>query len=79
MGLSSGPMSAVLPELFPTNVLYATKDGVAWVGVYLIVAAILTVIAVLLMRETKDVSLDNPVGDCRRRFVNTSGVRVKKP
>jgi metabolite-proton symporter len=88
MGLSYGPMSAVLPELFPTNVRYtgsgisynvsgilgaavapfiatwlATEYGVAWVGVYLIVAAILTVIALLAMRETKDISLDNPAAD----------------
>ena len=88
MGLSFGPMSAVLPELFPTNVRYtgsgiaynmagilgaavapfiatwlATKHGVAWVGVYLSVAAVLSAIALLLMRETKAVSLDNPVAD----------------
>jgi MFS family permease len=88
MGLSFGPMSAVLPELFPTNVRYtgsgiaynvsgilgaavapfiatwlATKYGVAWVGVYLIGAAILTFIALLLMRETKDISLEVTVGD----------------
>jgi metabolite-proton symporter len=88
MGLSFGPMSAVLPELFPTNVRYtgsgisynmsgilgaavapfiatwlAAKHGVAWVGVYLIVAAILTVIALSLMRETKDISLENTIGD----------------
>jgi MFS family permease len=85
MGLSFGPMSAVLPELFPTNVRYtgsgiaynassilgaavapfiatwlATEYGVAWVGVYLMVAAILTFIALLAMRETKDISLDGP-------------------
>ena len=88
MGLSFGPMSAVLPELFPTNVRYtgsgisynlsgilgaavapfiatwlATTYGVAWVGVYLIGAAILTVIALLAMRETKDISLEFPVAD----------------
>ena len=88
MGLSFGPMSAVLPEMFPTNVRYtgsgiaynvsgilgaavapfiatwlATKYGVAWVGVYLIMAAIVTFIALLLMRETKDISLDITVGD----------------
>ncbi len=88
MGLSFGPMSAVLPELFPTNVRYtgsgisynasgilgaavapfiatwlATEHGVAWVGVYLIVVAILTIVALLLMRETKDISLENPVGE----------------
>ena len=88
MGLSFGPMSAVLPEMFPTNVRYtgsgiaynvsgilgaavapfiatwlATKYGVAWVGVYLIMAAIVTFIALLLMRETKDISLDITVGE----------------
>ena len=85
MGLSFGPMSAVLPELFPTNVRYtgsgiadnassilgaavapfiatwlATEYGVAWGGVYLMVAAILTFIALLATRETKDISLDGP-------------------
>ncbi|OBA84323.1 MFS transporter [Mycobacterium sp. 1164966.3] len=88
MGLSFGPMSAVLPELFPTNVRYtgsgisynmsgilgaaiapfvatwlATRHGVVWVGVYLIVVAILTILALLLMRETKNISLEKPVGD----------------
>jgi metabolite-proton symporter len=88
MGLSFGPMSAVLPEMFPTYVRYtgsgiaynmagilgaavapfiatwlATKYGVAWVGVYLMVAAVLTFVALLLMRETKDISLDMPVAD----------------
>jgi MFS family permease len=88
MGLSFGPMSAVLPELFATNVRYtgsgiaynmagilgaavapfiatwlAAMHGVAWVGAYLSVVAVLTVIALLLMRETKDISLENPVGD----------------
>ena len=85
MGLSFGPMSAVLPELFPTNVRYtgsgiaynvagilgaavapfianwlATKHGVGWVGGYVSVAAIVTLIALMLMRETKDISLENP-------------------
>jgi metabolite-proton symporter len=41
----------------------ATRHGVAWVGVYLIVSAILTLIALLVMPETKDISLDNPVAD----------------
>ena len=88
MGLSFGPMSAVLPELFPTNVRYtgsgiaynassilgaavapfvatwlATAYGVGWVGVYLMLAAILTFLALLVMRETKDISLDNPIAD----------------
>lgn len=96
MGLSFGPMSAVLPELFPTNVRYtgsgisynvagilgaavapfiatwlATKHGVGWVGGYVSVAAIVTLIALLLMRETKDISLENPVdggvGNAARR------------
>lgn len=84
MGLTFGPMSAVLPELFPTNVRYtgsgiaynvasilgaaiapfvatwlATSYGVAWVGVYLLCAAVLTGIALLVMRETRDTSLDD--------------------
>jgi MFS family permease len=84
MGLTFGPMSAVLPELFPTNVRYtgsgiaynassilgaaiapfvatwlATSYGVAWVGVYLLTAAVLTAIALLVMRETRDTSLDD--------------------
>ncbi|WP_328353345.1 MHS family MFS transporter [Mycobacterium sp. NBC_00419] len=89
MGLTFGPMSAVLPELFPTNVRYtgsgiaynvasilgaavapfiatwlATSYGVGWVGVYLMAAAALTFIALLVMRETKDDSLDSEsIGD----------------
>lgn len=82
MGLIFGPMSAVLPELFPTNVRYTgsgisynlasifgaavapfiatalTKEfGVHSVGLYLIGVSIITLIAVRLMRETKDVEL----------------------
>lgn len=74
MGLIFGPMSAVLPELFPTNVRYtgsgisynmasilgaavapfiatelATSYGVWAVGVYLIVAATITLIALSLI------------------------------
>lgn len=88
MGLTFGPMSAVLPELFPTNVRYtgsgisynvasilgaavapfiatwlATQYGVGWVGVYLIVAALLTFTALLVLHETKDISLDDPIAD----------------
>lgn len=84
MGFTFGPMSAVLPELFPTNVRYtgsgvsynvasilgaavapfiatwlATQYGVGWVGLYLFVAASLSFIAILVMRETKDASLDS--------------------
>lgn len=83
MGLSFGPMSAVLPELFPTNVRYtgsgiaynfasilgaavapfiatwlAASYGVGWVGFYLSVSAVITFVALLMMRETKDRSLD---------------------
>lgn len=84
MGFTFGPMSAVLPELFPTNVRYtgsgisynvasilgaavapfiatwlATSYGVGWVGLYLFIAASLSFIAILIMRETKDTSLDS--------------------
>lgn len=83
MGFTFGPMSAVLPELFPTNVRYtgsgisynsasilgaavapfiatwlSTNYGVGWVGLYLFVAATLSLIALLIMRETREVSLD---------------------
>lgn len=88
MGLTFGPMSAVLPELFPTNVRYtgsgiaynsasilgaavapfiatwlSTTYGVAWVGLYLFIAATLSFVALLVMRETKDVSLDTRVDE----------------
>ena len=84
MGFTFGPMSAVLPELFPTNVRYTGSGisynaasilgaavapfiatwlsatyGVGWVGVYLLCAATLTFIALLIMRETRDTSLDS--------------------
>ena len=84
MGLTFGPMSAVLPELFPTNVRYTGSGiayntasilgaavapfiavylvdhyGVDWVGIYLLVASALTFVALLVMRETKDESLDD--------------------
>ncbi|MBX7430598.1 MHS family MFS transporter [Mycobacterium sp. Y57] len=84
MGFTFAPMSAVLPELFPTNVRYtgsgisynvssilgaavapfiatwlATSYGVAWVGLYLFIAATLTFIAILIMHETRDTSLDS--------------------
>jgi metabolite-proton symporter len=83
MGFSFGPMSAVLPELFPTNVRYtgsgiaynlasilgaavapfvatwlAASHGVGWVGCYLSASALITLVALLIMRETKDRSLD---------------------
>ena len=84
MGFTFGPMSAVLPELFPTNVRYtgsgisynvssilgaavapfiatwlASTYGVSWVGLYLFIAASLSFIAILVMRETRDVPLDS--------------------
>ncbi|MGA9873743.1 MAG: MFS transporter [Rhodococcus sp. (in: high G+C Gram-positive bacteria)] len=84
MGLTFGPMSAVLPELFPTNVRYTGSGisyntssilgaavapfiatwlvstyGVGWVGVYLAIVATLTLIALLVMKETRDRSLEN--------------------
>jgi metabolite-proton symporter len=87
-GLTFGPMSAVLPELFPTNVRYtgsgvsynsasilgaavapfiatwlATSYGVAWVGLYLFIAATMTFVALLVMHETKDTDMDTPVAD----------------
>jgi metabolite-proton symporter len=83
MGLTFGPMSAVLPELFPTNVRYTGSGisyntasilgaaiapfiavwlvrefGVAWVGVYLLVAAGLTLISLRVMRETRNRDLE---------------------
>ncbi|TWS21344.1 MHS family MFS transporter [Tsukamurella asaccharolytica] len=83
MGLTFGPMSAVLPELFATNVRYTgsgisynfasilgaaiapfiatwlvSSYGVGWVGVYLALAGGATLIALLLMHETRDVELD---------------------
>jgi len=86
MGLTFGPMGALLPELFPTALRY-TGSGVAynvssilgaavapfvavwlwsigegspvWVGVYLAVMSALTLISLLIGRETKDVELDD--------------------
>lgn len=81
MGVTFGPMGAILPELFPTNVrytgsaiaynvssilgaalapiiavaLWAKAGGSTWmVGVYLAGAGVLTLIALILTRETKD-------------------------
>ncbi|MFB6550736.1 MFS transporter [Streptomyces sp. NPDC056405] len=94
MGMTFGPMGALLPELFPTSVRYTGSgisynvssilgaavapfiavalweagDGSPWlVGVYLSAMAVLTLTALLLGKETKDVSLDEgeaaPVGE----------------
>ncbi|HEV6952007.1 MAG TPA: MFS transporter [Promicromonospora sp.] len=88
MGLTFGPMAAVLPELFPANVRY-TGSGIAYnlssvlgaavapfiavylwaradgspvlVGVYLTVMALITLVALLLERETRDVNYEENV------------------
>ncbi|WP_413530027.1 MFS transporter [Rahnella inusitata] len=82
MGLTFGPMGALLPELFPTEVRYtgasfsynvssilgasvapyiatwlATHYGLFYVGVYLASMATLTLIALLLSKETAHQSL----------------------
>ena len=82
MGMTFGPMGAILPELFPTNVRYTgsaiaynvssilgaalapiiavalwTKaGGSTWmVGVYLSIAAVMTLVSLIIVRETKDI------------------------
>jgi len=89
MGATFGPMGAVLPELFPTNVrytgsaiaynvssilgaavapsialgLWAAAGGEPWlVGVYLSGSAVLTLIALLISRETKDADYETNIG-----------------
>jgi len=85
MGFTFGPMGALLPELFPTNVRY-TGSGISynvssilgaavapfiavalwsagggspfWVGVYLSVMAAITLVALIVSKETKDVDID---------------------
>jgi len=85
MGMTFGPMGALLPELFPANVRY-TGSGMSynissilgaavapfiavalwtagggspfWVGIYLSSMAVLTLIALLLGKETKEVDID---------------------
>ncbi|MEW5809717.1 MAG: MFS transporter [Actinomycetota bacterium] len=84
VGLAYGPLGAVLPELFPTNVRYTgsgiafnlagilgaavapfiatwltVHHGVAYVGYYLVGSAVITLIAQVAMRETREVSLDS--------------------
>ncbi|MEW1603043.1 MFS transporter [Streptomyces sp. DH-12] len=85
MGMTFGPMGALLPELFPTSVRYTGSgisynvssilgaavapfiavalweagDGSPWlVGVYLSAMALLTLVALVIGRETKDVGLE---------------------
>ncbi|MBR0673386.1 MFS transporter [Neoroseomonas soli] len=85
MGMTFGPMGALLPELFPANIRY-TGSGISynvssilgaavapfiavalwragagspfWVGIYLSVMAVLTLVALLLGTETKDVDME---------------------
>lgn len=85
MGMTFGPMGALLPELFPANVRY-TGSGIAynvssilgaavapfiavalwsagagspfWVGVYLTVMAVITLIALLIGKETSGVDIE---------------------
>ena len=88
MGLTFGPMGALLPELFPTNVRYtgsaisynfssilgaavapfiavalweAAKGSPLLVGIYLTSMAVLTLIALFLTRETRDLDYENNV------------------
>ena len=58
MGLTFGPMSAVLPEMFPTNVRY-TGSGIAYNMASILGAAVAPFIATALVREFHSVS---PVG-----------------
>ncbi|MCJ1713434.1 MFS transporter [Microbacterium sp. M1A1_1b] len=84
MGLTFGPMGALLPELFPTNVRYTGSaiaynvasiigaslaptiafalwkaDGnIVLVGLYLTVAAVVTLVALLFVRETRGSDFD---------------------
>ncbi len=89
MGWTFGPMGAVLPELFPTNVrysgsaisynvssilgaalapiiavaLWAAAGGEPWlVGLYLSAMGVLTLIALIASKETKDVDYDEDLG-----------------
>jgi len=49
MGLTFGPMSAILPELFPTNVRY-TGSGIAYNAASILGAALTPFAAVWLAR-----------------------------
>jgi len=95
MGLTFGPMGALLPELFPTNVrytgsgvsynvasilgaslapivalgLWAADGNIFFVGLYLSGAAVITLVALLLTRETKD----KDITDAGDELVGTPG------
>lgn len=85
MGMTFGPMGALLPELFPTQVRYtgsafaynmssilgaAVAPFIAvwlwtlgegspfWVGIYLSVMGLITLVALYLSRETRDLDLE---------------------
>lgn len=85
MGMTFGPMGALLPELFPTNVRYtgsafaynmssilgaAVAPFIAvwlwtlgegspfWVGMYLSVIGVITLAALYLSRETRDLDIE---------------------
>lgn len=89
MGITFGPMGALLPEMFPTNVRYTgsaiaynvssilgaalapiiavalwnAAGGSTWmVGVYLAAASVLTLISLILTKETKDVDYAGDIG-----------------
>jgi metabolite-proton symporter len=82
MGMTFGPMAALLPEFFPTEVRYSGASlaynissiigatvattvtlkinayyGIIGVGIYLAVNAVLTMIALWLSKETKNIDL----------------------
>ena len=88
MGLTFGPMGALLPEMFPTNVRYtgsaisynmssilgaavapfiavalwqAADGSPVLVGVYLSSMAVLTLIALLIMKETRDLDYNSNI------------------
>ncbi len=90
MGFTFGPMGALLPEMYPTNVrytgsaiaynvssilgaalapiiavaLWTSARGNTWsVGVYLAVASVLTLISLIVMKETKDVDYEDDLGE----------------
>jgi MFS family permease len=89
MGFTFGPMGALLPEMFPTNVrytgsaiaynvssiigaalapiiataLWSAAGGSTWmVGVYLAIASVLTLISLILTKETKDIDFNGDLG-----------------
>lgn len=89
MGFTFGPMGALLPEMFPTNVrytgsaiaynvssilgaalapiiataLWGAAGGSTWmVGVYLAFAAVLTLVALVFTKETKDIDFSDDLG-----------------